>query len=137
MTLTHDIVEVGDRGSDHLSVGVTLLVSADVVISAGEESHGDSVDLGHIDQVSLLFMVVPLSCELLEAVQKSVLHPVLLGHDGRALSSRLSSDRFANDISEIGANSCKSLCPVWTIKGVDAMFLEFRKSVVIVNLCRV
>ena len=83
--LTLHIVEVSDLSSDLTGVRLALFVSADMVLSAGEEGHGDRVDLGHVDQVSLSATIVPIGNELLEAVFKSVLEPVLSRHDRRTL----------------------------------------------------
>jgi len=132
--LTIHVVEVCDGSSDLTGVRVALCVSADMVISAGEEGHGDRVDLGHIDQVGFMVTVIPRGIKLLEAIQESVLGPVLLSHDRRALIAAHCRSRLANDFSERVTGVLKVSGPVWAIDGVDAIFLEMCESFVVVQL---
>ena len=77
VALTLDVDNLGG-GGDEGDVVLSLAAWTHIVSRADKEAHWHVLDLGNIDQVSLLSAVEPLVLELLEAILEPVHDPVLL-----------------------------------------------------------
>ena len=122
------------RSRDLRDVILGLATWADVVSRANEEAHGDSVDLGHIDEIGLLHAVEPLVLELLEQVLETVHDPVLLRLDRLALTACDRGEILADDITESVTDLWKFSVPIRTVDRVETLLLHVGYRVSVVDL---
>ena len=92
--IAHEPIRVGTHGEVHVTVighiddggfglhlrnvGVCSLVRADLVILSYEEGHWHLLDVGHLNQRSLVDTIEPLGIRLLKTISETVCDPVLL-----------------------------------------------------------